>query len=658
MTYDHMTVSEGVGRAISSHNLAAFASADEPVAWPLKFFCDCITNDRADLQKFLSSDVLLVRLCRAQTHEYIVMLMGTAGLEYLGGKNVWIRCERRPTLIRLASLPFQDPRASDTLTVSFHEAKLSPDQHVRSIVTRGLKLGNVVDLWRIIERESPLYRLFSLNCWWFASVIWQNLAQLFPGEPPIITHQNLLKRVIKFVGPDTERQTEAVTRMFIAKTGILLDPTTPQTPTRSERRLRFRPTPSRSVSLESSQTSDPPTLPSSMFESPLEECFQIGDIPESPKHWHSHLSLALESSDLETKIVFLVTYRAFANGMAVLDALKIASRSNTHSLLPAIQIAKLWSMDAFKDRHVEAPVREWVVRKSSALAADARHMLVDPVFLNYPTLGHPRHRHAPVYTHPSSILVDPDKLRSRRSGEVQKVIAALRQREMDMRERLLPLTIMEWLEWVYSPHAREWSREPGPQLFNTSEEIYYWVLNTILCEDFEERKEWYRCFLELADRCQRDGNYACMCAIVQALDSDHIRGLKSTVKDTEGKSRVLFQESESLGRIEESKRFDIAGPRLYPLDALRDHLRDSFEAASSDENGRVRWSACRDLFAKLIRINATGAATRSSSDPMGVFLDKQIKEGSRDRASIAERAARLMNIDEVQCRAWWSAKAF
>ncbi|KAF8325886.1 uncharacterized protein EI90DRAFT_3072114 [Cantharellus anzutake] len=568
MTYDHMTVSEGVEPAIS---------ADEPVAWPLKLFCDCITNDRADLQKFLSSDVLLVRLCRAQTHEYIVMLMGTAGLEYLGGKNVWIRCERRPTLIRLASLPFQDPRASDTLTVSFHEAKLS----------------------RI-------------------------------NTAPIITHQNLLKRVIKFVGPDTERQTEAVTRMFIAKTG----------PTHSERRfLRFRPTPSRSVSLESSQTSDPPTLPSFMFESPLEECFQIGDIPESPKHWHSHLSLALESSDLETKIVFLVTYRAFAHGIAVLDALKIASRSNAHSLLPAIQIAKLWSMDAFKDRHVEASVRQWVVCNTSALAAaDARHMPAELVFLNYPTLGPPRQRDDRKIA---------DKLRSRRRSVMRKVIAALRQREMDMRERLLPLTIMEWLEWVYSPRAREWSRQPGPQLFNTSEEIYYWVLNTILCNDFEKRKEWYRCFLKLADRCQRDGNYACMCAIMQALNSDHI------LKDAEGKFRVLFQES--LGRIEESKkRFDIAGPCLYPLDALRDNLRDSFVAASSDEDGSVKWSACRNLFTKLIRINATGAATRSSPD-LSEFLDKQIEEGSRNRASIAERAARLTNNDEAQCRAWQSA---
>ena len=75
---------------------------------------------------------------------------------------------------------------------------------------------------------------------------------------------------------------------------------------------------------------------------------------------------------------------------------------------------------------------------------------------------------------------------------------------------------MEWLEWMYSPGTRDWSHPLGFGLFDTSEEVfsyschayamlkvaikvYYWVLNTILCHDFEDRMDWYRCFLGLAE---------------------------------------------------------------------------------------------------------------------------------------------------------------
>lgn len=117
----------------------------------------------------------------------------------------------------ITSLPFHHPRAADTVALSFHKTKLTLDMQLRSMGTRGLRLIHVVRLWQIIEEKSCAYGLFSLNCWWFASVVWENLTQLFPGELPVATHDPLLKRVIKSVGPDTSRETEAVTRHFLAK---------------------------------------------------------------------------------------------------------------------------------------------------------------------------------------------------------------------------------------------------------------------------------------------------------------------------------------------------------------------------------------------------------------------------------------------------------
>jgi len=104
--------------------------------------------------------------------------------------------------------------------------------------------------------------------------------------------------------------------------------------------------------------------------------------------------------------------------------------------------------------------------------------------------------------------------------------------------------------------------------------VYNWVLNTILCRDFEDRKDWYRCFLKLAELCQADENYASMCAIMQALN--YVGCLKSTQKasskNAERDFRLLFEES--LQHIREAPKDLNTGEYLYPLDALRDDLRD------------------------------------------------------------------------------------
>src|SRR5258708_8023576 len=154
-----------------------------------------------------------------KTHEYFDLKVESTRLPYLG-RCIWFRCERRPTHVPIASLAFQDPRAADTVTMSFEETKLALNMQLRSMNTHGLRFEDVVELWRIIEEQSSNYSLFPLNCWWFASVIWETLTQVFPGEAPVITHDHLLKKVIKSVGPDTAQRTEDVTRMFLAKLGI------------------------------------------------------------------------------------------------------------------------------------------------------------------------------------------------------------------------------------------------------------------------------------------------------------------------------------------------------------------------------------------------------------------------------------------------------
>ena len=108
------------------------------------------------------------------------------------------------------------------------------------------------------------------------------------------------------------------------------------------------------------------------------------------------------------------------------------------------------------------------------------------------------------------------KIRSQDTDVTRRLVGALRRREIEMRERLTPRNTMEWLEWMYSPGMRDWSHPLGFGLFDMSEEVfsnschayamlkvaikvYYWVLNTILCIDFEDRMDWYRYFLRLAE---------------------------------------------------------------------------------------------------------------------------------------------------------------
>ncbi len=109
-----------------------------------------------------------------------------------------------------------------------------------------------------------------------------------------------------------------------------------------------------------------------------------------------------------------------------------------------------------------------------------------------------------------------DKLLSRNETTMKTLIEVLRRRESEMRRKLTSRHIMEWFEWMCSPHVKHWSSPLDFKLFNTGDEVfplsfcayiilkegsqvYYWVLDTLLCEGFEKRKNWYRCFLKLAE---------------------------------------------------------------------------------------------------------------------------------------------------------------
>ncbi len=121
-------------------------------------------------------------------------------------------------------MPFQELRAPDTVTISFQDTKVSQAPQNKSMETQGLQFSDVVVLWRVIEENSSLFKLSSLSSSWFASVIWENLTQMFPTEPTFTTRDDLLRRIVRSVG--SNRPTQAVTRMFLAKSRVRLEPTT------------------------------------------------------------------------------------------------------------------------------------------------------------------------------------------------------------------------------------------------------------------------------------------------------------------------------------------------------------------------------------------------------------------------------------------------
>jgi len=185
-------------------------------------------------------------------------------------------------------------------------------------------------------------------------------------------------------------------------------------------------------------------------------------------------------------------------------------------------------------------------------------------------------------------------------------------------------------------------------------QVYYWVLDSLLCEEFEKRRNWYRCFLKLADLCQNDGNYACMSSIMRALNTGHVRRLTHTLKackDAEANFKVLYEES--LDHIRESQMDLKGGNHLYPLDVLRVNLQDLFEAASEDEEGKVSWLACQQLFEKLVDV-AKLASDPPLPDPteISAFLSLLVDQGVEKQETIARWAQKLAAIDKDQFTAW------
>ena len=225
---------------------------------------------------------------------------------------------------------------------SFQEAKLCMNQPFGSMETRGLLLKNVVDLWRIIEEIRPLYRLFTLNCRWYSSVIWENLTHFSPGERPAISDGSLLNRVVKAVGRDTAQKTKVVTRLFLAtletKSELALPRRTYYSIPRSVSKCTSAPKLLTSLQLFYRSTGRVPST-----ESFHGEC----------KPWRFYLKVVLDSEGGRTRyalsawkalnsfhlldttqmIIFLVTYKAFASGTEVLDELKAYSKRDDPSYL-------------------------------------------------------------------------------------------------------------------------------------------------------------------------------------------------------------------------------------------------------------------------------------------------------------------------------------
>lgn len=65
-----------------------------------------------------------------------------------------------------------------------------------------------------------------------------------------------------------------------------------------------------------------------------------------------------------------------------------------------------------------------------------------------------------------------DNFRRGDKSVLEDLVGALRRREIEMRGRLTPLNIMEWLEWECSPNVKDWSLPLGLELFNTSKEVF------------------------------------------------------------------------------------------------------------------------------------------------------------------------------------------
>jgi len=181
------------------------------------------------------------------------------------------------------------------------------------------------------------------------------------------------------------------------------------------------------------------------------------------------------------------------------------------------------------------------------------------------------------------------------------------------------------------------------------------VLDTVLCTDFKNRKDYYKSMLILAQLCQDDENYASMCAIIQALNSDYITRLtytqRASRKDADHDLEILFEKPYQL--LRESPQDLNTGARLYPLSNLRDDLQYLFIAASEDEDENVSWRACQQLFMKLLSIarQASDLCLPNYTDA-SELLSMQVEKASKEQASIAERAEALAAIDAKQYRAW------
>jgi len=322
-------------------------------------------------------------------------------------------------------------------------------------------------------------------------------------------------------------------------------------------------------------------------------------------------------------------------------------------------VARFWSDGKFRDRKIQGYVTRWVYRECSGniLRLDYIEAKLEElnglVRRNFPGLASPSRVPTALIKplsgrHQSGIIYEASLNRNM----MRDLVRALRQRESEMRGRLTPPNLVEWLEWMYSPGRRTLSHPLGAELFNTSEEVYYWVLDTILCHDFKERKDWYGWFLTLAELCKGDENYVSMCSIMRALND--VGGLghtqRASSRDAEHSFRLLFEES--LRYIRVAPKDLNTGKRLYPLDVLRDDLRYSFVAASRDPKGVVSWSACQQLCLKLDNIGPTLYIPPLDTSEVYLSLVSRIEEGLRERGSMAGRIQALEKVDAEQYTAW------
>ena len=154
-----------------------------------------------------------------QTHDYLLLRVDQSpGTPFV--KDVWLRCERHPGSYTGGPLflSLHIPGAADTVQLSYEvewlKAPRPRDKLIMAAAGGPAKLRHLIDLLQIIQEESPQYALASLNCWWFAHVIFGTLVAYNDGVWMTHPEKPLVKKIVNAFGRDTKKITENVGKRF------------------------------------------------------------------------------------------------------------------------------------------------------------------------------------------------------------------------------------------------------------------------------------------------------------------------------------------------------------------------------------------------------------------------------------------------------------